>query len=306
MGDFVLNVAVAYQVGASRGDYSIFSAMDIDGHELFAAFGRSINDLILCHRKALDAKRQTRRAELKLDPRWLEAASSAAGPKQRWVDGTPEYSFHICGLRKLFPRALFIHLFRDVQAVVHSMVNFHRVTGIQLVANEEDAYRYWIRTVSACVQAERAFGPGVVHRLRYADLVDNPESTIRSLLDFLGEPYTAKCLEPLAHRINSSCVQAHLKSADSVTDPVVVRKARRLLTEVEKTPQPGKASSPAADEMEAGFRKRVKYMATIDSEYQKARCVIEKLNKPGLPLQPSPEALPAIEDPSAALLSRQP
>ena len=40
-----------------------------------------------------------------------------------------------------FPRLVFIHLFRDVRAVVRSMLNFHRVAGIQLVANEEEAYR---------------------------------------------------------------------------------------------------------------------------------------------------------------------
>ena len=38
MGDFAVNVAVAYQIGAARGDYSILSAMDIQDEELFAAF----------------------------------------------------------------------------------------------------------------------------------------------------------------------------------------------------------------------------------------------------------------------------
>src|SRR5437773_11770825 len=145
MGDFGINVAIAYQVGAARGDYSILSAMDVRDDGLFAAFGRSINDLILCHRKDLETKRETRTIELKIEPRWLEATSTAAGPKTRWVDGTPEYSLHICGLRKLFPNALFIHLLRDVRPVVRSMLNFHRVAGTQLVASEEEAYRYWLR-----------------------------------------------------------------------------------------------------------------------------------------------------------------
>jgi hypothetical protein len=29
MGQFAVNVALAYQTGAARGDYSIFSAMDV-------------------------------------------------------------------------------------------------------------------------------------------------------------------------------------------------------------------------------------------------------------------------------------
>src|SRR5215472_8971235 len=161
MGDFAVNAAIAYQVGSARADYSVLSAMDVCDDEFFAAFGRSINDLILRHRKDLELKRETKCIKLKLDRRWLEASGTAAGPKTRWVDGTPEYSFHICGLRKLFPQALFVHLLRDVEAVVRSMVNFHRTTGIHLVANEEDAYRYWIRAVNACRMAERAYGPSV-------------------------------------------------------------------------------------------------------------------------------------------------
>ena len=44
MGSFAVNVAIAYQVGAARGDHSILSAMEIRNDELFAAFGQSIAD----------------------------------------------------------------------------------------------------------------------------------------------------------------------------------------------------------------------------------------------------------------------
>ena len=269
MGDFTVNVAIAYQIGAARGDYSILSAMEIRDDELFATFGQSINDLILRHRKDLETKRETRTIELKIEPRWLEATSTAAGPKTRWVDGTPEYSFHIYGLRKLFPQALFVHLVRDVRAVVRSMVNFHRATGIQLVANEEDAYRYWIRTVSACLQAERAYGPAVVRRIRYEDLIDDPESTMRSLLDFLDEPYTKRCLEPLELRINSSTISGGFETNDTTANPVIVDEATQLSAVIEKTAQAANASSAAADEMEAGFQQRVNY--TFGAELYRSR-----------------------------------
>jgi hypothetical protein len=291
LGDFAVNVAIAYQIGAARGDYSILSAMDIRDDELFAAFGRSINDLILCHRKDLETKRETRTIELKIEPRWLEATSTAAGPKTRWVDGTPEYSLHICGLRKLFPQALFVHLFRDVRAVVRSMVNFHRVAGVQLVANEEDAYRYWMRTVSACLLAERAYGPKVVSRIRYADLTNDPESTMRSLLNFLEEPYAPKCLEPLELRINSSTVPADSSTDDTAANPMVVDEALQLSAEVEGTFQPAEASSTAADEMEAAFRERVRYVATMDNAYQRAQQLIETLNESGRPADPATKAV---------------
>ncbi|MFL6500387.1 MAG: sulfotransferase [Candidatus Udaeobacter sp.] len=254
MGDFALNLAIAHQIGSARGGLSILSAMDIRDDEFFAAFGRSVNDLVLGHRRRLEINRENSNSRSKVNQRWLEATSMAAGPKTRWVDGTPEYSLHICGLRKLFPEARFVHLFRDVDAVVRSMLNFHRATGIQLVATEEEAYRYWLRMVDACLKAEQSYGPRVVYRLPYAALVDNPEAAMRSLLGFVEEPYSAKCLEPLAQRINSSNVSADFKSGDPATDPKVVEAARRLYVQIQQTPQPAEASRIVADQLEAAFQ----------------------------------------------------
>ena len=263
MGDFAANVAVAHQIGSARGDLSTLSAMDIRDDEFFAAFGRSINELVVGHRRHLEINRENSNSPSKANPRWLEATSMTAGPKARWVDGTPEYSLHICGLRKLFPQARFVHMFRDVGAVVCSMVNFHRTTGIQLVANEEDAYKYWLRTVNACLKAEEAYGPHVVYRLRYTALVEHPESALRSLLDFVGEPYSAKCLEPLSQRINSSNVPPDFKSDDPASDPLIVEEARQLSAKIEETPQSAGQSPAAADELEGEFGVRVKHIATF-------------------------------------------
>ena len=277
MGDFAVQIALAHQIGSARGDLSILSAMSIRDDEFFAAFGRSINELVVGHRRHLEINRENSNSPSKVNLQWLEATSMAAGPKTRWVDGTPEYSLHICGLRKVFPQARFVHVFRDVNAVVCSMVNFHRATGIQLVANEEDAYKYWLRTVRACLKAEEAYGPHVVYRLRYTGLVENPESALRSSLDFLGEPYSAKCLEPLSQRINSSDTPPDFKSDDPATDPAVVEEARRLSAELQQTPQPSDASSAAADEMEGAFGERVKYIATLD---RRSRTEKSKLESP--------------------------
>jgi Sulfotransferase family len=261
MGDFTVSLGIAYRTGAARGDYSVLSAMDIQAAELFASFGRTINELILSHRDDLEKRREATCVERNLDRRWLEGSSRASGPKERWVDGTPEYSFHICGLRKLFPEARFVHVFRDVRDVVRSMVNFHRVAGVKLVANEEDAYRYWLRTVSACLLAERAYGATIVHHIRYADLISEPESTIRSLLAFLGEPYSPRCLEPLELRINSSTVPADFETDSRATSAAIVEQATQLCAEVGNRVPPLESSPAAADEIEAVFQQRVNCMA---------------------------------------------
>ena len=191
--------------------------------------------------------------------------------KSRWVDGTPEYSLYICGLRKLFPGALFIHIVRDVDSVVRSLLNFDGLGEGSLVANEQQAYEYWLRTVNACLEAERAYGRQIVHRLQYSDLINNPESALRSVLKFLGERYVPACLEPLQLRINSSNVPASFHASDPQTDPSLVEHALRLSTEVEKTPQPLEASPAVSDAMEAAFNARVQFVATLASEYRRAQ-----------------------------------
>jgi hypothetical protein len=81
---------------------------------------------------------------------------------------------------------------------------------------------------------------------------------MRSLFEFLGELYTAKCLEPLKEKINSSAVPADFEDNDDSTDPAVLENATRLYNDIEQIPQAAEASSAAADEMEAAFRARVR------------------------------------------------
>jgi len=79
----------------------------------------------------------------------------------------------------------------------------------------------------------------------------------------VGEPYSAKCLDPLSQRINSSNVPPDFKSEDPTTDPAIAEEARRLSSEIEQTCQPSQQSSAAADELEAEFDARVKHIATF-------------------------------------------
>jgi len=267
LGQFAINVQISYEIGSARADRSILSGMDIGSEEFFATFGDTINELILAHRKDLDRKRKM--------------TSPSSDLKGRWVDGTPEYSHHIRGLRKLFPGAVFVHIVRDVTSVIRSMLNFHRISGFQLVASEEEAYEYWLRTVSSCVDAERAFGPQVVRRFRYSELIANPEPTLRAILDFVGEPYTGACLIPLQKRINTSNVPADFQLNDAAAGQILVAKAKRLSAELEQSPQGNEVSHEAAEKMEATFNQQVQYVARTNNEYQKTRQIISELhNKP--------------------------
>jgi hypothetical protein len=257
------------------GEQSLWTAMDVQKDEFFDGFGRVINELILGHQVDLERRRWEQAAGPTV-PRDIFVANQSA--KSRWVDGTPQYSYHICGLRLLFPHAQFIHVVRDVTSVVRSMLNFHRVAGVELVANEQEAYAHWYRTVTACLLAEQAYGPRVVFRLRYSQLVDESEVSLRALVEFLGEPYAAECLVPLKQRINSSNVPVDFKLGEPDSDSEIIERALQLNAEIETSPQPGESSASAADKLEIEFNDRVQLSLVLDKAYATAHAEFVKAN----------------------------
>jgi len=273
LGPFAIDAAVGYQRGSARGKRGQLSANFIQREEFLAHLGQAINELILTHRRQLESRQAGCTVpHFKYSRSWDE-------PKSRWVDGTPENSFDICALRKLFPEARFVHLVRDVTDVVRSLLKFFPDGRNRLVANEQAAYEYWLRRVNCCVEAEKAYGPEFVYRMRYSDIVERPESAMRSLLNFFGEPYAAQCLEPLAQRVNSSDVPVDFNASDAGTDRAIVKRARQLSDELQSSPQPPEASLAVAEEMEVAFNERVKYAATVESEYEKAKQIVTTLQK---------------------------
>jgi hypothetical protein len=251
LGPFAVDAAAAYHRGSARGKRGQLSANFIERDEFLAQFGEAINDLILSHRSQFES----RQAGCTIPH--FKVSRSPEEPKCRWVDGTPENSFYIYGLRKLFPEARFIHLVRDVREVVRSLLNFFPDGKHRWVKNEEEAYQYWLRRVNCCVEAELAFGPKVVHRLRYCDFVQRQEAAMRVLLSFLGEPYNAQCLDPLAMRVNTSNVPADFNEHDPATDPAVIKQARKLSDDLQRLPQPPRPSAEAAKKIETDFQERV-------------------------------------------------
>jgi hypothetical protein len=277
IGELALALAVCYQTKMGLGPDSLWTAMNVQQEEFIAAFGRTINELIQHHKVDLERKWWEQTFSPNVPPHDFVAEKATNLTETRWVDGTPAYSFDICGLRKLFPNALFIHITRDVTSVVQSMLNFHRLAGVSLVANEQEAYNLWFDSVSACLLAEQAYGPEVMFRLRHSELVNQPEASLRALLSFLGEPYAPECLIPLRKRINSSNVPTDFKLGEPGTDPLVIERAARLYAKIETTAQPSEISTIAIDEIEATFNAQINHRAILRSEYAKAYARAQRL-----------------------------
>lgn len=272
MGQLAQALDTCHHVGSCRGERSQLSSMGISRDDLYECIGGAIDGLILGRRAALEARHRDRalRDLTEASPRFT-VSRAADEPKRRWVDGTPEYSFYIFGLKRLFPDARFIHLLRDVGSVVNSMLNFSRTGGGELVSSEEAAYTYWLRTVRACVEAEQALGSRTVLRVRFSDLVGSPAPTLRRCLEFLGEPFSPACLEPLESQINSSRVPPDYDPTDSQTDPSVRETAHRLsqklLSEPDRAVDGDRTSAALGDR---AFSRRSRHLARAGGELDAA------------------------------------
>jgi Sulfotransferase family/Methyltransferase domain len=248
---FANNLAASYQVGTSRGDRSHLSAMSISEAAFFGAFGGAIGDLI---NRSVDEQRA------RFEPRGrrdrFELLRSPLEPKRRWVDGTPENVYAIYGLSLLFPAAQFIHLVRDVRSVVRSLLHFESISGTS--HSVDSAYFEWLSAVRQCELAERAFGPDRVLRLSYRRLADSPDDTLRSCLEFLGEPWDASCLDPMKTRINQSVIPAEEWALPaSGVDSALVAEAERLSAQMlEPVVARTRPDPTALQELQALFSER--------------------------------------------------
>ena len=191
MAPFAVDVAVAFRRGSARGERSQLSSMGIERDRFMRDIGASINASIVGHRGTFENRRRAQASPKNPENHpAFKISRGQSDPKSRWVNGTPEYSFGIAGLRKLFPAARFIHLVRDPDLVVPSMLNFDRVFGAKLAESEEEGYGRWLANVRACVLAEMPLAPAIVCRIFHEDLVREPEASIRRILDFIGSHST--------------------------------------------------------------------------------------------------------------------
>jgi hypothetical protein len=273
---FAIDLLSSYEAGSNRGRLSHLSGCGISYDNFFAHFGASIDALVRrCPPPSVQNGPFCRRR-------------SPSDPKERWVDGTPEYSFYVFGLKQLFPGARFIHLVRDVDSVVKSLMRFDN-TGASSY-NQMDAYQYWLRTSSAAFAAEMAFGSEIVRRVRYRDLLESPEIVLSECLAFLGEAFTSDCLEPLSIRINSSHVEADFVPREDDLNPSLLHEARTLSERLLHERQPNyEPNQQLLDELERSFVTRARFVASLDSErtmlLERVRCLEAELQDRAAVLQ---------------------
>lgn len=101
---------------------------------------------------------------------------------ESWADKTPSYVLELELIHALFPMAKVIHIVRDGRDVALSL--FEKAWGPNNIYTCAAYWRECNRQRPVHDQLKRA---GLLHLLRYEDLLENPESTLRGVLNFLGE-----------------------------------------------------------------------------------------------------------------------
>jgi hypothetical protein len=103
-----------------------------------------------------------------------------------WVDHTPENINYAALLLELFPRSKIVHIIRDGRAVANSILPLD--WGPNTIVK---AAPWWKAVVREGLALEALLPGEQVLRVRYEDLVNEPEATVRGLcagLELLYEP----------------------------------------------------------------------------------------------------------------------
>jgi hypothetical protein len=159
----------------------------------------------------------------------LLAKFRARHGKVRSAEKSPNNVFYFQHLHLLFPDSPLVHVVRDGRDVVCSLLTMNWVdirTGapFEYTRDPRKAAEYWASAVRAGRDAGARIGPARYYEVKYEDIVERPEPTLRALFEFLGEPWDDAVLRFHEHK---SRPLAGESSAAQVAKPLYTTAARR-------------------------------------------------------------------------------
>ncbi|WP_228462136.1 sulfotransferase [Alloalcanivorax profundimaris] len=111
-------------------------------------------------------------------------AEARSGGKRMLCEKTPRHLYRIDEIARRFPQARFVAMIRDGRDVAWSL---KKRSG-----SFQDGVHRWRDDNRALLAQQQRDN---LHLVRYEDLIEDPEATLRSVLEFLGEPYDPAVLE---------------------------------------------------------------------------------------------------------------
>lgn len=139
----------------------------------------------------------------------------------RFTDKMPLNEMHLGLISLLFPQASLLHLVRHPLDVMVSAMANQFSHGLYCGTSLESAARHYVR-VADLVQHYRAEMALRYLPVRYEDLVDDQEATVRAVFAFIGEPF-----DPAALHFEKNARHARTASYAQVMEPLYDRSRHR-------------------------------------------------------------------------------
>ena len=115
-------------------------------------------------------------------------------PEAAWfTDKMPLNETHLGLIALLFPQSPLIHVIRHPLDIMVSAMSNHFTHGFFCASALESAARHYVRVMDLVKQYRSEMALRYL-AVRYEDMVTDQEATVRSVLDFVGEPFDPKCL----------------------------------------------------------------------------------------------------------------
>lgn len=136
---------------------------------------------------------------------------------RRWGDKSPIYTSHVAEISRMLPDARFIHIVRDGRDVALSMLKSYqgpRFFYVDLCY----AAQSWKRRVTEARRDGDLLGPEYYLEVRFEELTDDPEPTLRLMCEFIGEEFEPEMTRPekvASQMYHSKGIHSSTRSAPS-------------------------------------------------------------------------------------------
>ena len=128
-----------------------------------------------------------------LGRQYIKTCESQVGSNTYFIDKMP-LNYLYCGLIAMaLPKAKIIEVVRNPMDACYAMYKQLFTKAYPFSYDLDDLGRYYLAQKKLMDHWKKVL-PGRVHQLRYEDLVTNQESQTRSLLEYCGLEWDAKCL----------------------------------------------------------------------------------------------------------------
>lgn len=155
--------------------------------------------------------------------------------KQRIAEKSPNNISAFFPLHNLFPESPLIHVIRDGRDVIASLLTMDWKTAdgkpLAYTRDPVAAAQYWVNCIRAGQQFRDALpaGQSTYMEIRYEEMISAPETTLKALFAFIGEPWSDAVLSFHNHQRDL----AGESSAAQVSQPIyptAVQRWRKDLT----------------------------------------------------------------------------